>query len=309
MTLKFDDNGRCRIHSAKHGEASVYDGYEEIVTTERYFVIPWKMVTVDGKRVSLKEAVDEIFSNQDELTNSTYVTLKLDDKGSCKIHSVSDGDGRDPPAHKEIVTNKTYVVMPWKMVTRKGKNVTFKEAVEEIEAQRREIEEERMLVSESEAEHSDEIDRIFELSEHLYIEDIMTGFPEIYEFGPKRLGIHLESIFVIEGYSSDYQINRGYNRLDYFKQIIEAYQRRDKGAVKYVKKVKALIDKPLDKIELKHVRLAMATVKCPHKLDISVFYQLTSRLSHDDLNYDERLLIHFYDTFCNESIKLLRKMV
>ena len=82
--------------------------------------------------MSLKEAVDEIFSNQDELTNSTYVTLKLDGKG--KIHGVSDGDGRDHPAHKEIVTNKMYVVMPWKMVTRNAKNMTLKEAVEEMEA-------------------------------------------------------------------------------------------------------------------------------------------------------------------------------
>ena len=64
-----------------------------------------------------------------------------------------------------------------------------------------------MLVSESEAEHSDEIDRVFELIEHLYIEDIREMFPEIYEFGPKQLGIHLETVFVIGGYSSDYQIN------------------------------------------------------------------------------------------------------
>ena len=106
------------------------------------------------------------------------VTLKLDDKGSCKIHSVSDGD-------REIVTNETYVVMPWKMVTRNGKNITLKEAVEEIEAQRREIEKERRLVFKFEAEHSDEIDNIFELIEHLYIEDIMARFPEIYEFGPE----------------------------------------------------------------------------------------------------------------------------
>ena len=50
----------------------------------------------------------------------------------------------------------------------------------------------------------------------------------------------------------------------------------------------------------------MAKVKCPCKLDISVFYQLIRRLPHEDLNYDdERLLIHFYDTFYNESIKLL----
>ena len=214
VTLKFDDNGRCRIHSMKRSEASISDGYEEIVTTERYVVMFWKMVNVDGKRVSLKEAVDEIFSNQDELTNSKYVTLKLDDKGSCKIQSmkrseanVSDGDGCDPLAHKEILTNKTYVVMPWKMVTRNGKNITLKEAVEEIEAQRREIEEERKLVSEFEAEHSDEIDNIFELIEHLYIEDIMARFPEIYEFGLEQLGIHLESMFVIEDYSSSYLIN------------------------------------------------------------------------------------------------------
>ena len=74
--------------------------------------------------------------------------------------------------------------------------------------------------------------------------------------------------------------------------------------------MKALIDKPLDKLELQHIRLAMAKVKCPRKLDISVFYQLTRRLPHEGLNYDdERLLIHFYDTFYNESIKLLGKMV
>ena len=100
VTPKFDDNGCWTIHSGRRGEASVSYGYEEIVTTERYFVMPWKMVNVDGKRVSLKEAVDEIFSNQDELTNFMYVILKLDYKGSCKIYSakrgegsVSDGDG------------------------------------------------------------------------------------------------------------------------------------------------------------------------------------------------------------------------
>ena len=80
--------------------------------------------------------------------------------------------------------------------------------------------------------------------------------------------------------------------------------------VKYVKKVKELIDKPLDKLELGHIRLAMDKVKCPCKLDISVFYQLTRRLPHKGLDYnDEGFLIHFYDTFCNESIKLLGKMI
>ena len=115
---------------------------------------------------------------------------------------------------------------------------------------------------------------------------------------------------------------RAYDQLDYFRQLIKTYNCYDSDAVKYVKKVKALIYKPLDEIELGHDRLAMAKVKCPHKLDISVFYQLTRRLPDKDgiaqrprahmahLNYDdERFLIHFYDTFCNESIKLLGKTV
>ena len=54
----------------------------------------------------------------------------------------------------------------------------------------------------------------------------------------------------------------------------------------------------------------MKKIKCPRKLDISVFYQLTKRLPQKDLNYDdERLLIHFYDTFMVASINLLGKYV
>ena len=83
-----------------------------------------------------------------------------------------------------------------------------------------------------------------------------------------------------------------------------------KMRLKYVERVEALIDKPLDEIELEDVRLAMKKVKCPGKLDISVFYKLTKRLLHEDLNYDDkRLLIHFYDTFLVASIKLLGKHV
>ena len=68
-----------------------------------------------------------------------YVTLKLDDSG-CRIHSISDGN-------EEIVTNERYVVMPWKMVTRHGKNVTLKEVVDRIlnqkEFENKELERER----------------------------------------------------------------------------------------------------------------------------------------------------------------------
>ena len=76
-----------------------------------------------------------------------YVTFKLDDNGCCRIHSVSDdGNGW-------IVTDKRYVVMPWKMVTRHGKNMTLAKAVDSIlscqeseakECERRNIEKEKI---------------------------------------------------------------------------------------------------------------------------------------------------------------------
>ena len=56
--------------------------------------------------------------------------VELDDNGCCRIHSISDdGNGW-------IVTNERYVVMPWKMVTRHGKNMTLTEAVDSILNQR-----------------------------------------------------------------------------------------------------------------------------------------------------------------------------
>ena len=59
-----------------------------------------------------------------------YMTLKFDDNGCCRIHSISDdGNGW-------IITNERYVVMPWKMVTRRGKNMTLTEAVDSILNQR-----------------------------------------------------------------------------------------------------------------------------------------------------------------------------
>ena len=68
-----------------------------------------------------------------------YVTLKFDGNGSCRIHSVSDGD-------KEIVTDERYVVMPWKAVNRRGKNaknVTLEEAVHQIISYKESVDKER----------------------------------------------------------------------------------------------------------------------------------------------------------------------
>ena len=110
-----------------------------------------------------------------------YLALKLDDSG-CRIHSVSDGD-------KEIVTNERYVVMPWKMVARRGANVTLKEAVEEIKKEG----EERRLVSEFEAEHRYEILEILGLIDYIDKGYAEERLPEIYKCGCERLGIHFEN--------------------------------------------------------------------------------------------------------------------
>ena len=100
------------------------------------------------------------------------------------------------------------------------------------------------------------------------------------------------------------------NQLDNFKKLIKAYDGHDSDAVKYVKKVKVSIDKPLDELELKDIREIMNKVKFAHKLDISVFYQLTGRLPHKGLEFkDEDFIIHFYNTFGAVGIKLLGKTV
>ena len=132
-------------------------------------------------------------------------------------------------------------------------------------------------------------------------------FPEIYKFGCERLGIHFENRLVLEKYSSDHPIKRGYDQLNNFKKLIKAYDGRDSNAVKYVEKVEAFIDKPLDELELKDIRAIMNKVTFPHKLDISVFYQLTGRLPHEGLEFkDEDFIIHFYNTFVAAS-RVIRK--
>ena len=82
-----------------------------------------------------------------------YVTLKLDDNGCCRIHSISD-DG-----NRWIVTNERYVVMPWKMVTRNGKNMPLSEAVDSIlnqrESEAKELERRRIEKEKIEKKHKE----------------------------------------------------------------------------------------------------------------------------------------------------------
>ena len=66
-----------------------------------------------------------------------------------------------------------------------------------------------------------------------------------------------------------------YSQLDYFKQIIRAYQGRDDDADKYIKKVKPLIDcSQLDDLKLEEVRIAMTKVKLSSKIRYFSFLQI-----------------------------------
>ena len=123
-----------------------------------------------------------------------YVTFRLDNNG-CRIHSISDGNG-------EIVTEERYAVMPWKIVTRFGKSLTLEEAVEEI----KKGEEDRKLVSRFEAEHRDEISDILGVIDYVDKWYVKERFPEIYKFGPERLGIHVKDRVIPDKYSSSCSI-------------------------------------------------------------------------------------------------------
>ena len=65
----------------------------------------------------------------------------------------------------------------------------------------------------------------------------------------------------------------------------------------------------MDQVVLEDIRAIRNKLKFPRKLDISVFYQLTGRLPHKELEFkEEDFIIHFYNTFVAVSIKLLGKM-
>ena len=258
------------------------------------------------------------------------------------------------------------MVMPWKMVTRNGTNLTLTKAVDSIfshqesegkERKRRnrekeEVEKQHKKYYEAHMkEETKRLNKLVDWCKFKLVDSRTRKLEKLYQSSEKNkhLGVTITRAETINpvnypGYPPELELHeyednekdvfcnipaasslpaecKPSNQLDYLKKIIRAYQGRDEDTVKYVKKVEELIDQPLDELELGNVRLAMAKVKCPCKLDILVFYQLTRRLLHKDgvalgcnprpamrahLNCDdERLLIHFYDIFYNESIKLL----
>ena len=64
---------------------------------------------------------------------------------------------------------------------------------------------------------------------------------------PDPCGIHEENPFYdVPTASSSNAGSKAYDRMDCFRKVVRAYRGLDEGVSKYFKKVKALIDKPLD---------------------------------------------------------------
>ena len=253
--------------------------------------MPWKMVTRNGTNMTLAAVADRIFSRQES-------EAKELERRKREKEEIENKRKEYYEAHLKEETERLNKLVDW---------YEFKlNEIREAPVDSRPRKLERQYQSSEKHKHLG-----------VMITRAGTLAPVNYPGYPPELELHQykdseEDVFYDAPKPGSLPAGcKPFNQIDYFKKIIRAYQGRDEDAVKYVKKVKEVIDKPLDEmIELGHVRLAMAEVKCPCKLDISVFYQLTKRLPHEDLNYDdERLFIHFYDTFYNESIKLLGKTV
>ena len=272
--------------------------------------MPWKMVTRHGKNLTLTEAVDGIFSCQES-------EAKELERRNIEKEEIEKKHKEHYETHMKEETERLDKLVEWY----KFKLDKIREAA--VDSSPRKLEK-LYRYSEANKDSGVTITRAGIINPVNYL-----GYPpelklHKYEDGPRGPGVfgphNEEDVFCDTPMVSSLPAGCKplINSIIPGSQIIRAYQGRDEDAVKYVKKVKGLIDKPLDEIELKHVRLAMAKVKCPRKFDISVLYQLTGRLPYEDgvpwdprparqvhLNYDdERLLIYFYDTFYNESIKL-----
>ena len=67
---------------------------------------------------------------------------------------------------------------------------------------KRDPQEDGKLVSKFEAKHRDEISEILGFIDCIDKGYVEERFPEVYRFGPERLGIHFKDKFVLEKYNS-----------------------------------------------------------------------------------------------------------
>ena len=224
VTIKFDDNRCCRVHS-------ISDGDKEIVTNERYVVMPWKVVTRYCKSMSLKEVVDGIFSHQES-------EAKDCERREIEKEEIEKKHKEYYEAHMKKETERLNTLVDW---------YKFK------------LDETREAPVDSRPRKLSPLYQISEKNKHLAVTITIAGTLNLVNYPkyPPELKLHEyednneENPFHDATMASSLPAGcKPYNQLDYFRQIIRAYQGQDQEAVKYVKKVKELIDKPLDEIEL-----------------------------------------------------------
>ena len=222
MTLKLDDNGCCRIHRISD------DGNGWIVTNERYVVMPLKMVTRHGKNMTLAEAVDSIL-NQKESKAKEHESRNIEKEGiekRCKEYY---------EAHMKEETERLNKLVDWY----KFKLDEIREAP--VDSRPRKLEK-LYRYNEANKDRGVMITRAGPIN--------LVGYPsyplelKLYEYEDNE-----EDVFYDAPKPGSLPAGcEPFNQLNYFRQIIRACQGRDEDAVKYVKKVKELIDKPLDEI-------------------------------------------------------------
>ena len=222
VTLKFDDNGCCRIHS-------ISDGDKETVTNERHVVMPWKMVTRNGKNMTLAEAVGGILFCQES-------EAKEHERKEREKEEIEKKRKEYYEAHMKEETERLNKLVDW-----------YKFKLDEI----------REALVDSRPRKLSQLYQISEKNKHLGVMITRAGTIKqvTYHKYPSELKLHEyedneEDPFYNASKPGPLPVGcKPHNQLDYFRQIIRAYEGRDEDAVKYVKKVKELIDKPLDKLE------------------------------------------------------------
>ena len=201
------------------------DGNGWIVTNERYVVCRgWKMVTRHGTNMTLAEAVDGILNRQESEARELKIRNREREETEKKRKEYYE-------AHMKEETERLNNMVDW-----------YNCKLNEI----------RETPVDSRPRKLAKLYQYSEANKDLGVTITRAGTlaPVDYPKYPPELELpedNEENVFYNAPTASSLPAGyRRHNQLDYFRQLIQAYNGYDSDAVKYVKKVKALIDKSLN---------------------------------------------------------------
>ena len=206
VALKLDDNG-CRIHGISDDVpsgpgVSGPHGNEEIVTSERYLVMPWKIFARHGTNMTLKEAVDRILNKKESENKELGIRKRekehmkeemerlneLVDWYKCKLKEISEAPVDSKPRKLE------------KLYQRSEKNKDLGVTITRA--------------------------GILALVDY-------PNYPPKLELPEDNEEIVFCDAPTASSLAAGY---KSYNQLDYFKKLIKAYNGYDSDAIKHVKR-------------------------------------------------------------------------